>query len=258
MASPSNASEPESPDEYDDPEVEEEEDFVDTRFDALLFWDRNRQAILIAGGIILLALVAFGIYEYNQGRLTAAAGAALAQAVTEDDYRAVMSTYPGTIAAGNASLLLAGKLRAEHNYDDAIQVLQTFLANYPTHPLASAADLSIGETLEAQGRVDDAMLKYQEVAAKYPDSYSAPIALMDQANILQYQGKIDDARRIFENFVAQFPDSVFAGQAMAEMHLLRPTPGAAAEPTPETNPENLPTLTNPQPPAAGGPPAPTP
>jgi len=34
--------------------------------------------------------------------------AALAQATTEDDYRAVMDKYSGTPAAGNAALLLAG------------------------------------------------------------------------------------------------------------------------------------------------------
>jgi outer membrane protein assembly factor BamD (BamD/ComL family) len=253
MASPTNASEPESSDE---------EEIIDTGFDALLFWDRYRQIILVVGGVVLLGLAAFGIYEYNQSQLIAGAGAALAQAASEDDLRQVTDKYPGTAAAGDAMLLLAGQLRTEQKYDDAAQVLQTFLDKYPTHPLAHAGDLSLAETLEAQGKDDEAMSRYEEVAAKYPDSYSAPLALLAQANLLKSQGKIDDARRVYENFVAQFPDSVFAQQAMAEMHMLRPAAGASsaaasAAPTPESNTGglSLPGLMNP-PPASSPAPAP--
>ncbi len=149
MASPSNASEPESPDD--------EEEIVEAGFDPLLFWDQYRQTILVAVGIVLLGLVIFGIYEYNQSRRIAAAGAALAQASSDDDYRQVIDKYPGTEAAGNASLILAGKLRDEKKYDERPEVLQTFLDKYPTHPLAHAADLSIAETLDAQRKLDEAI-----------------------------------------------------------------------------------------------------
>jgi len=245
MATPSNASDPDPSDEDD-----EEEDIIETGFDPLLFWDQYRQTILLAAGIILLALAIFGFYEYNHSRLIASAGAALAQASTEDDYRQVIDKYPGTVAAGNASLILAGKLRDEKKYDDALQVLQAFLDKYPTHPLAHAGDLSFAETLDAEGKLDDAISKYQEVAAKYPDSYSAPLAVLAQANILKHQGKIEEARRVYENFVAQFPDSIFAQQAMAEMHMMRAPAGGSASPTPAANSEGLsfPGLMNASPP----------
>jgi predicted negative regulator of RcsB-dependent stress response len=242
MASPSNASEPESPDE--------EDEVIDTGFDAILFWDRYRNIVIVAITVVILGLAGFGIYHYNQTQTIAAAGAALAQASSEDDYRAVIAKYPGTVAAGDASLFLASKLRSDKKYDDAMQVLQTFMDKYPAHPLVSAGDLSIAETLEAQGKNDDALTKYQEVAAKYPDSYAAPVAVLNQANLLQYEGKIEEARRVYENFVAQFPDSIFAQQAMAEMRLMRtPAGGAAAAETPaatqEQNPEGLPNFMQP-------------
>jgi len=224
MASPSNAREPDSSDE-------EEEEFIDVGFDPLLFWDQYSQIILLGGGILVAALVVFGIYEYNQLKRIAAAGTALAQAANEDDYRQIIDKYPGTVAAGDASLLLAGKLRDARKYDDALQVLQTFLDKYPDHPLAAGGDLSFAETLDAQGKADEAVARYEEVAAKYPDSYGAPLALVAEANILKSEGKIDEARRIYENFVAQFPDSLFTQEAMAEMHLLRPVAGASPAPT---------------------------
>jgi predicted negative regulator of RcsB-dependent stress response len=235
MASPSDASEPESSDE---------EEIIYPGFDAFLFWDQYRQIILIAGGVILLGLVAFGVYHYQQSQRIAAAGAALAEASTEDDYRQVMEKYAGTVAAGDASLFLAGKLRDDKKYDEALQVLQDFMDKYPAHPLVSGGDLSYAETLEAQGKMDEAISKFQEVAAKYPDTYSAPLAVLDQANILKAQGKTEEARRVYENFVAQFPDSIFAQRAMAEMRMMRARAGSAASasPSPIPNLEGLPNI----------------
>jgi predicted negative regulator of RcsB-dependent stress response len=230
MASPSNASEPESSDE---------EEIIEAGFDPLFFWDQNRRIILLSGGLILLCLAGFGIYEYQQSQRVAAAGAALAQAASEADYRQVIDKYSGTVAAGDACLFLAGQLRAEGKYDDALQVLQSFLDKYPKHPLDHAGDLSFAETLEAQGKTDEALSKYQEVAAKYPDTYSAPLAVLSQANLLKYQGKIEEARRTYENFVAQFPDSIFAQQAMLEMHMMRAPAAASASPSPGANSEGL-------------------
>ena len=244
MASPSDPIEPDSSDE---------EEIVAAGFDPILFWDQYRQIILMAGGVILLAAVVFGVYEYNQSQRVAAAGAALAQAATDADYRQIIDKYAGTMAAGDASLFLAGKLRGEKKYDDALQVLQAFEAKYPTHPLAHAGDLSIAETLEAQGKADEAIAKYQEVAAKYPDSYSAPVAVIAQANILKAQGKIVEARQVYENFVAQFPDSVFTQEAMAEMHLLRPGGGASASPEMKPEAPSIPNLLKRAPAASASP-----
>jgi TolA-binding protein len=242
MASPFNASEPESSEE------EEEEDIIQHGFDAFLFWDQYRASILVAAAVVVIGLIVYGVYEYNRSQLIAAAEAALATASTDDDYRQVMDKYSGTVAAGDASLFLASKLRTEKKYDDAMQVLQDFLDKYPAHPLAHAGDLSIGEALEEEGKMDDAIAKYQEVAAKYPDSYSAPLATLAQASIYKAEGKIEESRRVYENFVAQFPDSIFAQEAMAEMHMLRPPAGAGAAaspaPTPASGPEGLPSLLN--------------
>jgi tetratricopeptide (TPR) repeat protein len=231
MATPSNASEPEPTDE----EVE----YIEGGFDPILFWDQYRQAILLIGGVVLLGLVGFGIFEFQHAQKMAAGATALDAASSEDDYRQVMDKYAGTPAGGNAALLLAGKLREDKKYDEAITVLQTFLDKYPTHELAGGAELSIGETLEEEGKLDDAVAKYQEMAAKYPDSYAAPLAVIAQANILKSQGKVDDALRLYQNFVPQFPDSVFSQMARMQMQLLQPMAGSQSAATPGGIPEML-------------------
>ena len=225
MASTSNASEPESPEE-------ESEEIVQAGFDPLIFWDQYRQLILLTTAVLVAGLAGFGIYEFRHAQDLSAAAAALAGASTEDEYNQIIAQYPGTTAAGDATLLLATKLREAKRYDDAIQTLQGFLDKYPTHPLIEAGDLGIAETLEAQGKLDEAISRYQEVAAKYPDTYAAPAALLAQANILKHEGKMQDAHRAYENFVAQFPDSLFAQQAMAEMRMLRAPESPAASGAP--------------------------
>jgi len=233
MASPSNASEPESPEEE-----EAEEEIIQAGFDPIIFWEQYRQMILLGAAVVLLGLAGFGIYSYHQYSTTAAAVAAFSTASTQEEYNQIIDKYPGTVAAGNAALMLASELRDARKYDDATQVLQTFLEKNPNHPLADAAELGIAETLEAQGKFDDAIAQYQDVTSKYPDSYSAPLALIAQANILRYQGKIEDARRAYENFVAQFPDSIFSQEAMAEMHMLR-APKASASPAQDATTNSL-------------------
>jgi predicted negative regulator of RcsB-dependent stress response len=215
MATPSNASEPETPDE--------EEEILPSGFDPVLFWDQYRNVIVLAVVAVILGGCGYGWYVYNQGRTNDAAEAALAASSNEDDFNQIIAKYPGTAAAGDAYLLLAEKLRDAKHYDDATQALQTFLDKYPNHPLIAAGDLGIAQTLDGQGKLDDAIARYQEVAAKYPDSYVAPVALLAQASILRHEGKNEDARRAYENFVTQFPDSVFAQEATAEMRMIRQT-----------------------------------
>jgi tetratricopeptide (TPR) repeat protein len=223
MALPPNTSEPEP---YD-----EEEEIIEAGFDPLYFWDRYHKIILILVGFLLLGGVGFGVYQFEQSQHTAAAEAALASAKSQDDLRQVANAYHGTVAAGDALLLLAGEQRGDKKYDDAIQTLQEFLDNYPTHPLIAGGDLSYAETLEAQGRLDDAIAKYEEVNAKYPDSFAAPLAVMAQANVLKEQGKTADASQLYDNFIVQFPDSIFSQDAQADKRLLRvaPTPAPGQE-----------------------------
>ncbi len=239
------------PEEDQEPDLlEEEQEIIEAGFDPLQFWDQYHKSILAAVALIVLGLVGYGIYRYNQARQTAAAGAALAQATTEDELRQVIDNYPGSIAAGDASLLLAGKLRDnDQKYDDALQVLQDFMDKNPTNPLVAGADLSYAETLEAEGKLDDAIARYEEVNAKYSDSYAAPLAVMAEANILKSQGKLDEARRLYDTFITQFPDSLLGPAAQAEKTLLRAPAASAASSAPGENSGGLPNIPNLQNPA---------
>lgn len=190
-------------------------------FDPFVFWMEHKNKIIAYASLLIIALLAYGLYQFVTLRKLAEARQLFAQAGTEEDYRQIVQKFPYTVTAGNAMLLLAEKLRNEKKYDEAITVLRTMIEQYPDHPLIDRAWLSLAATQEAQGKTDEALSTYQQVFANYNGRSSAPQALFAQAEILKNKGKLDEARRFYENVKSQFPDSYFAQQAMQELQVLR-------------------------------------
>jgi hypothetical protein len=88
------------------------------------------------------------------------------------------------------------------------------------------------------GKSDEALAVYQQIATTYSNSYNAPLALLSQVFILKEKNKSDEARRICETILTQYRTSFWAGEAMQELRLLKPsstsvpvaTPGATVPP----------------------------
>lgn len=192
-----------------------------TGFDPFAFWMRHKNKIIAYAALSLLASLAFAAWKITNLRKLAEARQLFAQADTEEDYRQIARKFPRTVPAGNATLLLAEKLRGAKKYDEAIVALRTMIDQYPDYPFIDGAWLSLAATLEAQGKTDEALSAYQQVVSNYPDRSSAPQALLAQAEILKSKGKADDAKRAFENVKSQFPDSYFAQEAMQELQLMK-------------------------------------
>ena len=185
------------------------------------FWEENKSKILLYGSVLLIGLVGFGVFEYQRQTQKAAAQAAYAQAATEAELQNVAKDFSGTVAAGDASLQLADKLRGEKKYDEAVTVLREFIAKYPEHPLIAGGWISLASTLELQGKADDALEIYQQTATKFPNSFAAPLAMNAQARLLAAKGKKDEAARLYEDVAARYPESLYAREAMRELRLLK-------------------------------------
>ena len=194
---------------------------ADTGFDPLVFWFHHQRKILIFVGIVVVALLIYGISEYVGMRRNGAAQVQLSTAHSVDEYRKVIADYGGTAAAGDAYLLLAAKLRADGKIDESNTALHTFIDKYPEHQMISGAWTSLAANLEAQGKADEALAMYQKVSTSFANSFSAPIALMAQARILAAKGRTEDARKIYEQVIAQYPGNLAAGQAQQEIRQLK-------------------------------------
>jgi TolA-binding protein len=228
----------------------------DVALETRVFWERFKKQITVALLLILVAVIAFTGYRFYSDRRAAAASALLASGKTGQEYQQVIARYPNTSAAADAYLLLAEAHRREKKFADANATLQTFIAKYPQHEFVSTARMAMAANLESMGKTDEALAMYQQIASAYPNSFTAPLALLSQVYILKAKNRNDDARRICETILTQYRTSFWAGEAMQQLRLLKPSnppapgPGQAA-----TVP---PLLARPPAPAAPAPQAPPP
>jgi TolA-binding protein len=192
-----------------------------TGFDPVAFWLEHKSKVIIYGALLIIAALSFADYQISTQRGLADARQALAKADSADDYRQIVQKFPHSIAAGDASLLLAEKLRNDKKYDEAIAVLQAMIDNQPTHPLIDAAWLSLACTYNAEDKPDKALDTYQQTATKFADRFSAPQALLAVAEILKTEGKLEEAKIAYENVKSQFPDSYFASEAIRKLQSLK-------------------------------------
>jgi TolA-binding protein len=224
----------------------------DVALETRVFWERFKKEITAALVILLLAVIAYTGYRFYSDRRTAAASALLASAKNAPEYQEVIDRYANTPAAADAYLLLAEAQRNEKKFAEANTALQTFIAKYPQHELVSTARMAMAANLETLGKTDETLLMYQQIASAYPNSFNAPLALLSQVYILKAKNRNDDARRICETVLTQYRTSFWAGEAMQQLRLLKPSSSPTPGPTQNATVPPLLAL----PPAPAPPPAP--
>jgi len=195
----------------------------DVALETRVFWERFKKEIIAVLIVVLLAVIGFTCYRFYSDRQASAASALLAGAKTAQEYQQVIERYPNTPSAGDAYLLLAEAQRSEKKFAEANTTLQAFITKFPQHEFMSTARMAMAANLESLGKGDEALTAYQQIASMYPNSYNAPLALLSQVYILKAKNRADDARRICETILTQYRTSFWAGEAMQELRLLKPS-----------------------------------
>jgi predicted negative regulator of RcsB-dependent stress response len=203
----------------------------DVALETRVFWERFKKEISAALVIMLLAVVTYTGYRFYSDRCTAAASALLASAKNQQEYQQVIVRFPNTPAAADAYLLLAEAQRNEEKFAEANTTLQTFIAKYPQHEFVSTARMAMAANLESLEKTDEALAMYQQIASAYPNSFNAPLALLSQVYILKAKNRDDDARRICETILTQYRTTFWAGEAMQQLRLIKPSSSPAPGPT---------------------------
>ena len=202
----------------------------DAAIETLVFWERFKNEIIGALIVVLLAVVGFTGYRFYSDRQAAAASALLASAKSAQDYQQVIDRYPKTPAGADAYLLLAEAQRGEKKFAEANATLQVFITKNPHHEFVSTARMAMAANLESMGKSDEALSTYQQIASTYPNSFNAPLALLSQVYILKAKNRTEEARRICETILTQHRTSFWAGEAMQELRLLKPSGPSEAAP----------------------------
>jgi tetratricopeptide (TPR) repeat protein len=192
------------------------------RFEAELFWHKNRSAILFGGAAILAIAGAVVIWLLTQRSARLAAEALFAQAQDPAAWREVIAKYPDSAPAANAHFLLADALRSQGKLEESSALYQQFLAAFPTNPLAGGARLGLAENLAVAGKTDEALAALREAQAKDSASYVAPFAALLEGRALIRMGKFDEARKALANLVSTYPQSPAGRAAGAQLDAIAP------------------------------------
>jgi len=216
----------------------------DPALEAHALWYKFRGEIAAFVVVVILGIIALGVYKLYTDRRDSSAADLLAAAKNAPDYEQVIAQYPNTPAGASAHLLLAEAQRKDRKLVENA-TLEVFIDKNPKHELVSTAEMGIASNLEAMGKTDEALSSYQRIAAKYPTSFTAPLALISQVSLLKAKNQPDAARRVCETILTQYRESFWAGEAMRELRSLKPAGGAQATGASGAKPAVVPPLLRP-------------
>jgi tetratricopeptide (TPR) repeat protein len=170
-----------------------------------LFWARHGKKVLLGSALLLLILLGVGAYLGYQAVRNSKAAKAFVGAHDIKGWESVIHRYPGTIAAGNANLLIAGTQAASGQYSESDKSYQAFMKDYSSHPLFVNALFGLASNAEAEGKTDDALKYYSDIFNRYSTDYLAPMALYYHGRITEKSGKLKDALQDFEAVLQRYP-----------------------------------------------------
>ena len=130
----------------------------------------------------------------------------------------LVSSYAGTPAAAQGTVLLANLHYAQGRYAEARGYYQNYLDNYePLDILAYAAQSGLGACLEAEGQLLAAAQHYEAYAAQQAGTIREAMARMEAARIYGLAGDSDKQQALLEEVSRMFAQYPIAAQARAAL-----------------------------------------
>lgn len=201
-----------------------------------LVWEKYKSSILVGGGVVIVGLVGFfGAMSVSHANRLAAMDA-LAAAKSPDALRDVISSYPKSVEAGNAALLLSAALRNENKPADASQVLEAFLSSQPTHPLAPLALVGLSGLAAQSGDTAAAKSYLQRVSTEFPTSFAVPFAQFSEAEMALVAGDRQLALAGLQALSRQHPSSIASNASQSTLMAMESLLGDAATPAAPVTP----------------------
>ena len=222
------------------------DEFV-TAMGRITLWmeDHAREALILAGVLVVAAIAAIAVWEYL-GQREGKASALLARGIeilhapvrgpesaeqpggpaygsADEKYRAVLDqmdallqTYPRS-RAGRLALYYKGlALTNLGKPRDGAQALQDFLASSPGSFAAPMARAALARALDEAGEHQKALEEYERLS-RGEGAYPPQAALLEMGLCLEKMGKKDEARKIYERITREFPNSEYSQEAQGRL-----------------------------------------
>jgi TolA-binding protein len=191
------------------------------------------QVLMVAGGVVLLAIVVYFIFSSKAG-MNQKAAALFGKATLEfqsgnanqaiTDLRTVMEKYGGTKNASQATFYLGTAYFYAKDYAKAQTTFQSYIEKYKEDPLLLAsAQAGIAECYMAKGDFQIAGDNFLKAVSIKPDGLLASQYLFSAGQSYLKANQKEKAKETFKKLIDQYPDSkeAFKGrEQLAENQLL--------------------------------------
>lgn len=205
--------------------------------------DNQRLLLLIAGSVVALAVIGYGIFFYRANQEDKAQ-LALASAIetveapvettpqpnrpattlsfkteqeraaaAESKFRDVRSKFSGTDASDVASLYLARMAVTKGDTTNARKMLEEFVDDHDDHLLAGSARYSLYQLRIDAGEAAQVVAELNAELAKAEPILPGDSLLVLLAQAYEVQGNADKSREAYRRITTEFPDSPYAVEA---------------------------------------------
>ena len=229
----------------------QEDKFVEVVLQIYTFLKGNLRTIIIAVGVVIVAVGGYAAYHQNQANRRAEAAIALNKATeayqnaeeslfdaakliegeealqqVQPQLQAVFQQHPNTEFADKARYQYAKTLYYQEDYAGARAQFQAIIdAHQPENQIYSLyAQKAIGHCYEQEGDYANAIAAYQPKAFKPTPQLSPEIrqyvlanAKFSQALCYEKQGELETARATYKEILEQFRSTLGAGLAQKSM-----------------------------------------
>ena len=194
-----------------------------------VFLDRHQMKLVVLAVLLALFAIGYVIYEGIETSRQESAGAKLVKAEDISELQEVANNNQGTAAAESAKILLAEKQWEDGQQDDAIQTLESFVAEDAAHPARPSALASLASKLLSQGKGEEAEEILNEITSDPNAAYIAPYAWIMLGDIEAAKGDKEAAAAAYDTVEREFFDSPFSQQALQRKLLLKAAPPVEVE-----------------------------
>ncbi len=197
------------------------------------WWTRNRNAILVFCGIVILAILARGAYGALAARREAGIEAAFAAATTPAKLQAFVREHEHHDLAGVAYLRLGDDAYAAGQYDEARDNYAKAAAALQGTPFAARATLGEGVSLIEAGKTAEGTALLRQLAEDTNQLAAVRCeAAYHLASLAFDSGNAGDVSKYADLIMQLDPNGIWAQRAI--MLRVRTPVAPAATPAPET------------------------
>lgn len=208
----------------------ENQDFIAAYLANLVrFCKKNKNALLTACGVLLVAFIIGTIYTNRQQKLAEDSWAAYynaqiafasqGEAVGFEQLEKVATDFPNSNAALYALLQKGDMLYAQENYAQAIEVYKR-LTPAKNETIHTVATLSEAAALQATNDYENSISLLNDFIAKNQKSFALPQAYLTLAMSQELAGKKEDALNTYKHILEAYTKTYFgtvAKEKLAEL-----------------------------------------